>query len=183
MNDAIDDTIKQMTSPPVDPEVKLQKSIDFGAIAFESDRGVIQSNCMAKLFWPTYGEGGVLVKGADEALNEYCKNNIGLIAVQMMAMSDGLLMCIFNRVLDQDEQDILRDKQEVIQQLLAEKKKLREEAHQAEMDANDKRLKELEDLQEQGLKCRHNHAAVIDENQLLKKEVRDLKKRLTKKGG
>lgn len=151
------DEIKTEVPAALTAEAKLMKSLDFGHINFESSNGIIQSNCLAIGFTNAH------------ELNKYFKDNPGTFACQIIGMNDHLI-AIVNRQLDDDEQDILRDKSDVMRTMLKEKTEAREEAKRLNEESIRKRADELERLAELGRKCETNHAAVLKENRKLKKK-------------
>lgn len=145
----------------------LGEFINWGHINFESANGLIHSNCRAVEF-----------KTAEE-MNKYFEDNIGTFATQIFAVGDRCI-AIVNRRLDEEGQAIMQDHGDAIRKYVEEAGKKRAEAKEKEEAELKERVANLERLQELGKKCEHNHGAVIEENQKLKKEVKQLRKELGK---
>lgn len=150
------------TPEEVAAETKLRESLEWGHISLEAKNGIVHSNCKAVQFQSV------------EAMNKYFKDNPGLFSVQTdVSASD--IVCIVDRVLSKEEQDILNDQGTALQEILERKRKERAEAAQAQKDFEDNRLKQMDDLMELGKKCQANHGAVIEDNKKYKKQIEDLK--------
>ncbi len=158
-------TLHKLDAERKDAEAKLEASLAFGYINLESSNGLVHNNCKALSFQSV------------DAFNRWFETNPGTFAVQVNVSAQDII-CIVDRVLSDEEQEILRDRGEAINQIMAERRALREKANADAKALEDKRTEELETLVELGKKCQHNHGAVIEDNAKLKKEIKDLQKRV-----
>lgn len=142
---------------------KLGEFLEWGHINFESANGVIQSNCKAVEF-----------QTADE-MNKWFADSPGVFATQIFPM-DGKLVAICNRVMDEEEQADLSARADAIRKYVEEAKAKRQEAKLLEEKTLEERAAEQERLIEVGKKCEHNHGAVIEENQKLKRDLKKARK-------
>lgn len=162
-NTVAEEVAKNLTPGAQTEEEKLDESLKFGSINYESANGVVQSNCKAMQF------------ATVDELNEYFRAHPGTFATQVSSDPTGIL-CIVNRTLTKEEQTILEEQGDVMRTMLAEKKKQREDAKAAEEAANQAKLDEVERMLALGRQCEKNHAAVIEDNGKLKKENASLRK-------
>jgi hypothetical protein len=111
-----------------------------------------------------------------QQMNEFFeREGDGLIVVYIGVMSDGIVALVAQTMSDEERQELME-----VQYLVAEqmevRRKAREEAKAKAGEATRKLEEDRRALVELGRKCRDNHAAVIEENTRLKKELKREKK-------
>ena len=157
-NTAVPDVI--VLAPVPDPmEKKIEEHLAWGHINFEGTNGLVHNNCRAMEF-----------ESADE-MNAWFKEHVGHFAAQVN-ITDGSIICIVDRVMDDDMREVMELKGEALSRIMAELKAQRDEAKEKQKAEEDRRTAELEDLVALGKKCKDNHGAVIEENAKLKKQLK-----------
>jgi hypothetical protein len=146
---------------------KLEATLAWGHINFESDKGITQSNVKAFAFATVH------------EMNEWFEKNPGHFAVQVMGVRD-YIVCLINKVLSSEEQQLLEDRADAIAKIMEEKRLAREEAEKLTEEGQAKARAEVDRLMNLGRKCEHNHGAVLKEIDKFKKEVKELRKKAGK---
>lgn len=109
-------------------------------------------------------------------LNKFFEENKGFLVVDIIPRANGQLVVLYNKALNDEEMEMLTQYQSDWEEFREQKMASRREADALEKAAEKKLETEKLELQELGRKCRDNHAAVIEDNQKLKAELKKAKR-------
>lgn len=120
----------------------------------------------------------------DELNKWFEENGTGLIVVgfgtrthtYVGGVHQDVYWVLVSKELTEEESEMYSRIQAKVQQLVNEERRAELEAKVAEKEAEEKRVREERELMAAGRTCREHHAALIDENQKLRKENKKLRK-------